>query len=121
MCYNVANEYILTKSISSLLLFHRVHKEELKKVGVQNFEEKHNEEFVDWFEDHVRKLRNASEDLSLVSKGPNMCVRAWYACTVNSVGFRTVDFENYRRNKNSGIMTMVGVENSEEEGNYTGG
>lgn len=101
--------------MTSLLLFHRVHKEELKKRGVRNFEEKHNEEFVDWFENHVRKLRNAPKDLSLLSKGPDKRVRAWHACNVNGVRFRTVDSEKDRRTQNSGIMMKVGVENSEEE------
>jgi hypothetical protein len=101
--------------MTSLLLFHRVHKEELKERGVRNFEQKHNEEFVDWFEDYVRKLRNAPKDLSLLSKGSAKCVCAWDACTINSVRFRTMDSEKDRRTQNSGVMMKVGVENSEEE------
>ena len=106
--------------MTSLLLFHRVHKEELKKRGVQNLEQKHKAEFVDWFADHVRKLRNAPEDIKLLSKGPDMRVCPWDACTVNGVRFRTMDSEKDRRTQNSSIMMKVGVENSEEEGELYG-
>ena len=101
--------------MTSLLLFHRVHKEELKKRGVRNLEQKHKEEFIDWFEDHVRKLRNVPKDLTLLSRGPDKHVRPWDACTVNGVRFRTMDSEKDRRTQNSGVMMKVGVENSEEE------
>jgi hypothetical protein len=98
-----------------LLLFHRVYKAELKKRGVRNLEQKHKEGFVEWFEDHVRKLRNVPKDLTLLSRGPNKHVRPWDTCIVNGIRFRTVNSEKDRSTRNSGIMMKVGIENSEQE------
>jgi hypothetical protein len=77
-------------------------------------EQKHKEGFVEWFEDHVRKLRNAPKDLTLLSRGPDKRVRPWDACTINGTRFRTVNSEKDRRTQNSGIMMKVGIENSEQ-------
>ena len=109
-----AYEYILTKFMNSLLLLHRFHKEELKKRGVRNLEQKHKAEF-DWVAGHVSKLRNAPKDTKLLFKGPDMRVRPWDACTVNGVRFHTMGSEKDLRTQNLGIVMKVGVENSKEE------
>ena len=62
-------------------------------------EDRHNEEFADWFEEHVRKLKGVSKPLQDVSKKPGWRVYKWEACNVNGTLFRTIKAENKKRIK----------------------
>ena len=86
----------------------------MKKKGVLNGEKRHNEEFANWFAEHVRKLKNAPKPLQDISKWPGCVVYRMAACSVNGALFRNVEADKNKKTENSGVMLKVCMNNSEE-------
>ena len=68
----------------------------IEEKGVWNWEKRHNEEFANWFAEHVRKLKNAPKPLKDISKWPGCVVYRMAACSVNGALFRTVEADKKR-------------------------
>ena len=104
-----------------LILFYvfiRLFKNECTQKGLDSSDEAIQEEFGPWFEEHVRKLENVSEDLVSLSFQPYERVNEYSACNVNGARFRTIDRDRNLRTQNSGVMNIAGYGDGQETEHY---
>jgi hypothetical protein len=66
-------------------------------------------EFPVWFKNHVRKLKNALEDLVSLANGPDRRVIVHGSFNIKGARFRTVAREKNRKTQNSGVMAKVDI------------
>ncbi|KAG8365793.1 hypothetical protein BUALT_Bualt17G0008800 [Buddleja alternifolia] len=86
------------------------HLEELKRTNDRGIEKRHQEQFCNWFRDHINLLHHkhpeeVSEDLWALANGPQAYLTKFYSgCIVNEVRFHIKDRDDHRTTQNSGLV-----------------
>lgn len=93
------------------------HKKELQDKGVQNVEEVHRKEFLDWFHLRVHDLRQigsstATDDLYALASRPSSLVTLYSGCVINGVKWLTYGRDSRRKTQNSGVSVPGTEENT---------
>jgi len=81
--------------------------EELKKYGSRNLNQRHEDQFVRWFEGKIRDLYakgEVSSEMFALAQGPDSRARTLHRCHINNWLFRTVDIEKSLVTQNSGVL-----------------
>ena len=81
--------------------------EELKKYGSQNLNQRHEDQFLRWFEGKIRDLYakgEVSSEMFALAQGPDSRARTLHRCHINNWLFRTVDIEKSLVTQNSGVL-----------------
>ena len=67
--------------------------EELKKYGSRNLNQRHEDQFVRWFEGKIRDLYakgEVSSEMFALAQGPDSRARTLHRCHINNWLFRTI-------------------------------
>ena len=81
--------------------------EELKKYGSRNLNQRHEDQFVRWFEGKIRDLYakgEVSSEMFALAQGPDSQARTLHRCHINNWLFRTADIEKSLVTQNSGVL-----------------
>ncbi|XP_028086586.1 uncharacterized protein LOC114287444 [Camellia sinensis] len=87
-----------------------IHKNLLRTPSDQGITRIQQQEFPKWFKERINILREekspeAPNDLWSLANGPNLLVKEYSGCIINSVRFRTREVDNRRNSQNSGVLT----------------
>jgi hypothetical protein len=77
--------------------------------GVTDIDVSVKKEFPVWFKNHVRKLKNALEDLVSLANGPDRRVIVHGSFNIKGARFRMVAREKNLKTQNSGVMAKVDI------------
>ncbi|XP_058207722.1 uncharacterized protein LOC131320847 [Rhododendron vialii] len=106
-----AHRYVLANS-DVIAPFREEHIQVLRNDSCQLREcdlmRKHNEQFSNWFRDHVQDLLrtknvNISDELSVLASAPNKWARRYTGYIINGFRFHTKEREERRKTQNSGV------------------
>ncbi|XP_071931860.1 uncharacterized protein [Coffea arabica] len=90
--------------------FESKHKEMLQRIHPENVDSRHEDQFTEWFKDHINQLHidkslDVSEELWALANGPIPFMTKHYSgCIVNEVRFHTRDRDDCRTTQNSGLV-----------------
>ncbi|KAG8379629.1 hypothetical protein BUALT_Bualt07G0108800 [Buddleja alternifolia] len=105
---DMSHWYILT-NCEGLEGFQAEHMEILKRESSLNLEERHKDQFPQWFKEHITHLKyhnseDVTDEIYALACGPHRIVKKYPGCIVNGVRFYTKERDSHRTTQNSGVM-----------------
>ncbi|KAG8390566.1 hypothetical protein BUALT_Bualt01G0096800 [Buddleja alternifolia] len=103
-----AHWYILN-NCEEVERFQEEHREVLKRESPLHLEERHKDQFSQWFKQHITHLKyhnqkEVTDEIYALACGPHIIVKKYPGCIVNGVRFHTKERDSHRTTQNSGVM-----------------